>query len=265
MYKSSNKMLKYFHGIRALVAINMAQILCLLPLPGFSDQEFTLLSFEGSIDSSRYEQQRKEISFVKTAPIHVHCSYPVFSGEGILVKYANQQLRTEAENRFDCFVKEEILSEEVYDEECELSHVFFPVYQANDLISSCGVRSEVRWSHGCTYYEGKTFWRKGDSVVELVLDDLFVKGREHRNFLLQYCENYFKSSGYGYYSSLPEFPPELDQSDLDIFVITDKGLKIVFRACRVGGWADGPDTVLIPYAKLREYIDSDGPLKALLN
>ena len=236
-----------------------------LPLFGFTDHEFTLPGCEGSVDASRYEQRGKEISFVTTAPIHAHCSYPVFSGEGVLAKYVNQYLRREAENRFGCFVKAEIFSEEVYDEECELSYDFVPIYHANGLISSWGVRSEVRWSHGCSYYEGKNFWQKGDSIVELVLDDLFVKGKTYRKFLLQYCENFFKSSGYGYYSSLPEYPPELDHSDLDIFVITDKGLMIVFRAYRVGGWADGPDTVLIPYAKLKEYVDSEGPLKVFFN
>src|SRR5580658_9603430 len=103
MYKSSIKHLNIFHRMRALVAIKMVRIFCLLPLSGFSNQEFTLPSFEECIDSGSYKQQRKEISFVKTVPIHVHCSYPVFSGEGTLVKYANEQLKTEAENRFDCF------------------------------------------------------------------------------------------------------------------------------------------------------------------
>jgi len=235
-------------------------VIWFLPLFGF-----TLPGCEGSIDANRYEQRSKEISFITTAPIHVHCSYPVFSGAGSLSKYANQYLRGETENRFNCLVREEIFSEEIYDEECVLSHGFVPVYQGNDLISSWGVQSELRWSHGCSYYEGKNFWQKGDSIIELVLDDLFVKGKSHRKFLLQYCEDFFKSSGYGYYSSLPEYPPELDHSDLDIFLITDKGLVIVFRAYRVGGWADGPDTVLISYAKIKEYVDLEGPLKAFFN
>lgn len=182
-----------------------------------------------------------------------------------MVKYANKQLKTESENCFDCFIKEETFSNDAYDEDCELSHTFFPVYQTNELISICGVQSQIRCSHVCIDYEGKTFWQKGASAIELALDDLFVKGSEHRKFLLQYCENYFKASGYGYYSSFPEFPPELNQSDLDIFVVTNKGLMIVFRAYRVGGCADGPDTVLIPYTELEEYVDPHGPLKALLN
>src|SRR3972149_1838206 len=109
-----------------------------LPLFGFTDHEFTLPGCEGSVDASRYEQRGKEISFVTTAPIHAHCSYPVFSGEGVLAKYVNQYLRREAENRFGCFVKAEIFSEEVYDEECELSYDFVPIYHANGLISSWG-------------------------------------------------------------------------------------------------------------------------------
>jgi hypothetical protein len=40
---------------------------------------------------------------------------------------------------------------------------------------------------------------------------------------------------------------------------------MIFRAYTVGGWADGPDTVLIPYIKLKEFIDPFGPLKELAN
>lgn len=73
MYNFSNKVFKCFYGMWALVF----WVFCLLPLPGFSDQEFTLADFEGSIDASSYEQKRKEISFVTTVPIHVHCRYPL--------------------------------------------------------------------------------------------------------------------------------------------------------------------------------------------
>jgi hypothetical protein len=77
-----------------------------LPLFGFcADHEFTLPGCKGSVDASCYEQRRKEISFITTAPIHVCCSYPVFSGAGSLVKYANQHLRRKAENCFNCYQK----------------------------------------------------------------------------------------------------------------------------------------------------------------
>lgn len=243
----------------------MSWLLYLFPLTCFSEQGWTLLGFEVMFNSSNYEQRWKEISFVTTVPVHVECSYPILSGKGPLVEYVNKELKMEAEDRFDCFVKEEIFSEEAWDEGFTLSYELLPAYQAPNLISIYGYDFQGRGGvHGCTYYEGKTFWQKGDSFVKLVLDDLFIKGSEHRQFLLRYCENYFKASGYGYYSSLSEFPPKLSSNDLDIFVLTNKGLMIVFRAYTVGGWADGPDTVLIPYMDLKQFIDPNGPLQAML-
>ena len=240
-------------------------ILCLLPLLSFAEQEGILSYFEGTVSSDSCKRNRKEISFETTGPVHIECSYPVFLGKGILIERVNQKLKTEAGDRFDRFIQEEISSKEVWEDGCTLIYGLFPVYQAHNLISTYGCNFQGRGIHGCTYYEGKTFWQRGDSVVEPALDDLFVKGTEYRQFLLQYSENYFKDAGYGYYSSRTEFLPELIESDLDIFVLTNKGLMIIFRAYTVGGWADGPDTVLIPYAKLKKIIDPTGPLKEFFN
>ncbi len=238
-------------------------ILCLLPLMGFAEQEGVPLCFEGIVSSRDCERHRKEASFETTGPVHVECSYPVFSGKGILIEQVNRQLKTEVEGRFNCFIQGEMCTEEVWEDGCTLSYELFPIYQAPNLISIYGCDFQGRGCHGCTYYEGKTFWQRGGSVVKLVLDDLFIKESGYRRFLIQYCENYFKSSGYGYYSSRSELLPELSPGDLDIFVPTDKELMIIFRAYTVGGWADGPDIVLIPYAELKKFIDPFGPLKGI--
>lgn len=250
--------------MKVLSALKMICFLFLLPLTVFSEQERPSLGLEGMIHSFSCEQIRKEISFEMKVPIHVEYSYPIFFGKGALIEYVNKQIKTESEDRFDCLVKEEVFSEEVYDDDCLLSYNLFPVYQTPNLISILGCDFQGRGCHGCTYYEGKTFWQNGKSIVKLALDDLFVKGREYRWFLIKYCENYFKDSCYGYYSSDSELLPQLQSDDLDIFTLTDQGLMIVFRAYKVGGWADGPDQVLIPYRKLKEFIDPFGPLKEVL-
>ncbi len=110
----------------------------------------------------------------------------------------------------------------------------------------------------------KNFWLKGDSIIELKLEDLFVKESAYCQFLLNYCENYFKTTGYGYYSSRPELLPVLSSNDLNTFILTDKGLMIIFRAYTVGGWADGPDTVIVLYPGLQNFICPKGPLKDFL-
>jgi hypothetical protein len=218
-----------------------------------------LFSFERMINASSYEQCKKEISVETVAPIHMEYSYPIFSGKSTLIEQVNRHLKSEAEDCFNCCAK---TTEE---DECTLSYELFPIYQTANLISIYECNFQCRdGCHGCSYYQGKNFWQKGNSVVKLVLDDLFIKGSGYRQFLLDYCENFFKTSGYGYYSSRSEFPPRLDLKDLDTFCLTDKGVIIIFRAYTVGGWADGPDTVFIPYTKLKRYIDPRGPLKEMI-
>lgn len=250
--------------MQIISALKIVGFLWLLPLTGFAEQDRTPSSLEEMINSFNCERCRKEISFKTNVPVDVECAYPVFSGKGAFVEYVNKQLKKDAEDRFVDFICGEISAEDVWDEGYALSYDLSPVYQTSNLVSVFGCNFQGRGGHGCSYYEGKTFWQRENSISELVLDDLFLKGSGHREFLLQYCENNFKASGYGYYSSRAEFPPELSPSDLDIFVLTDEGLMIVFRAYTVGGWADGPDTVLIPYTKLQKFIRPHGPLKAML-
>jgi hypothetical protein len=207
-----------------------------------------------------YIRQKKEIYFEKEIPVHVECSYPCFTLKSVLAKHVNQQLKADAEACFDAFVREELFSDELSDDSCTLSYDLDVVYQKPDLISIFGCRVVCRDSHGCSYYEGQNFWYDGNKVVELTLDDLFLEESGHRPFLLQYCTDFFTRTGYGYYSSCKELLPELTTDDLDIFTLTRSELVITFRAYRVGGWADGPDQVFIPYTKIKQFINPDGPL-----
>jgi Protein of unknown function (DUF3298) len=245
-------------GSIAGVALKVIRFLYLLPLLAFAEQNLDEMTC-----AFNYTQHSREILFETTIPVQVKCSYPRFSGEGLLIEYVNEQLKAAAEARFDLFIKEELFSEEPEIDGCELYYDLVPAYQTPELISVFGYHTLCRGCRGISYYEGKNFWQRGGAVVQLTLDDLFLVGSEYRPFLLQYCEAYFKATGYGYYSLHKEYPPELASDDLDIFTLSDKGLLITFRAYRVGGWADGPDQVLIPYEKLKGFINPRGPLANL--
>ena len=65
----------------------------------------------------------------------MECFYPIFFGKGVLIEHVNQDLKIEAEDRFDKFVKEERSSDAVWEEECFLSYDLFPVHQTSNLIS----------------------------------------------------------------------------------------------------------------------------------
>ncbi|MFS8085155.1 MAG: RsiV family protein, partial [Acidobacteriota bacterium] len=47
------------------------------------------------------------------------------------------------------------------------------------------------------------------------------------------------------------------------WVITKKGLWIVFDPYQVASYAAGPQTVLVPYSVLKDIIKPDGPVAAL--
>lgn len=86
-------------------------------------------------------------------------------------------------------------------------------------------------------------------------NDLFLPG--YREWLFQYCENYFKLNRCGYYSyddySWVGFNPE----NLDSFLLTEKGLLLIFQNYIIGGFDDYPVTLLIPYAELTFIANSD--------
>jgi hypothetical protein len=192
-HKKENS-LGVFKVVRVFSTLKLFLTLCVSSQFGFAEQGWGTLAPEGLINPSSYEQCRKEVSFDTTVPVHVECSYPIFSGKSTFIEQVNLQLKTEAEGHFDCFVQEEMSAEEMWEDGCTLSCEFLPVYQAPNLVSVFGCNFEGRGCHGCTYYEGKTYWQRGNSVVKLVLDDLFATRSGYRQFLLQYCENQFKTS-----------------------------------------------------------------------
>ncbi len=102
----------------------------------------------------------------------------------------------------------------------------------------------------------KNFWRQGKTISELTLNDLFLPG--YREWLFHYCEDYFKLNRCGYYSyddySWVGFNPE----NLDSFLLTEKGLLLIFQNYVISGFDDYPVTLLIPYAELTSIANFDG-------
>lgn len=239
-------------------------IFCLLPFPGFSENGWIPDWLEGSIKPFYGEKRSLEAEFESTVEVSAECTYPYLCGDSPLIDYVNKQLEAAASNLFDDFVGYEKTTQEQYNNDfggCSMNYQLLPVYCLPNLISVYGSESQSRdCPHGWTHHEGKNFWRNEDAIFEIGLKDLFVNESDWCNFLLQYCDDYFKSTKHGYYSPDYGLTPELVPEDLEIFVLTERALMIIFRSYRVGGWADGPDVITIPYYKLKEFIDPKGPL-----
>ena len=234
----------------------------------FSENGWIPEGLVGSLKKYAAEQKCLNIHFETSVPVDVECLYPHLSGDGLFISYVNNRLEHCANDRCTGFVTSEKSSTEVLDNDfggCFLEYNLYPVLVLPNLISVYGFDFRSRDSpHGCTYYEGKNFWQTGDRIVELELRDLFLEGSDWQEFLRQYCQNYLVQNKCGYYVMDEWYSPELNNEDLDIFILGEHGMMIVFRSYRVGGWADGPYTITIPYEKLMSYIDPAGPIEEII-
>ena len=178
--------------------------------------------------------------FAGTIECKKEFSIPFFIDQTPLTSYVNEQLKEISENVF-------LNTSNTCDEECLFSYVIQPTYQSANLISLFGTKTQLLGCRGCSYYEGLNFWQNGDTILLLSLNDLFISRSGYLSYLLQYCRYYFNA-------------PLLEEEDLQTFVLMDAGIKIIFRAYRIDGWADGPTTVLIDYEALKKFVDMQGPL-----
>lgn len=98
----------------------------------------------------------------------------------------------------------------------------------------------------------------------LKLADAFKPGAKYLQTLSAYCIKELKRQSKAQGSSLPD---DMIQSgagpkanNYKSWVITKKGLEISFDPYQVGPYAAGPQSVLVPYAELKDIIKPDGPL-----
>jgi hypothetical protein len=219
-----------------------------------------------AIESIPKDKWKLELEFETTVQVSAMSKYPCLYGDTPLIHFVNKALEVTARESFDNFIEQEKNTLEELDQDfggCSLIYDLFPVYSLPNLISVYGYESQTRsCPHGWMQYIGKNFWQNEDTVVEISLKDLFIKGSDWCNFLLKYCDQYFGSIVDEYYQQ--NFISPLKVDDLDAFVLTEKGVMIVFQPYRVVGWADGPGVLITPYSDLRAYIDVDGPLKEIL-
>ena len=104
--------------------------------------------------------------------------------------------------------------------------------------------------HGWIHYEGKTYIKTKGSFKEIKLDDLFPRASQ-KEFLRSYCENSLKKDNTcNYFQGTDPLRDHLDQELIKIFVVDHESLILVFQPYAVGGFADGPFTIKIPFTEL---------------
>lgn len=223
---------------------------------------------KSSAKSIECEDRHLARELQKKVPFSMSCNYSFLKGSTFLIDYVNEQLEIAAKKRFEIFEQVKIVEDDLTKDfgGYELNYESYPVYCSKNLISIFAYEFQHRGCpHGWIHYEGKNFWQKKDSIREIALADLFINGSDWCTYLLQYCDHYLRSLNYGYYGQIADFDPELKIEDLKAFLITDMGITIVFPSYVVGGFADGPDVISIPYSDLSTFIDPIGPLKDMID
>jgi hypothetical protein len=229
----------------------------------FLAQAFTiLLPFRAgdSLPPIECESELFETAFDTNVHVEASVSYPRVPETTLLARYANEAIRKEAHELHDTFVQEmNTPQEELWEEDGDertLRYDLSLVHSDPDLMSFYGSKYQYRGGiHGSVRYITKTFCQQDGTIQELSLDDLFLPG--YREWLFQYCEGYFKSNRCGYYDDDDHSWVGFNPKDLDAFLLTKKGLLLLFQNYVVSGYDDSPMTLLIPYTKLSHILNPE--------
>lgn len=127
---------------------------------------------------------------------------------------------------------------------------FRTVLFSKQIISLFGeLNVQDRLPHGWNRYEGKTFYTIDSVYKEITLNDLF-KTKGQKEYLRKICEDDIKKEPISYFAGKDPSRTTLDLQDIHTFVIDHQNLIIIFQPYVVGGGADGPFFVKIPFVDL---------------
>ena len=209
------------------------------------------------------ESELLETVFDTNVHVEASVSYPRVPETSLLARYVNEVVQKEAHELHDIFVQEmSTPQEELWEEDADertLRYDLNLVHSTPALMSFYGSKYQYCGGvHGSVRYITKTFWQQNNTIRELSLDDLFLPG--YREWLFQYCEDYFKSNRCGYYDDDDHSWIGFNPEHLDAFLLTEKGLLLIFQNYVVSGYDDYPMTLIIPYTKLAFIVSPNGPL-----
>lgn len=156
-----------------------------------------------------------------------------------------------------------ILTESVLDEgPFQMNYHLRAILFSDNVVSLMGdIFVFAHLPHGWNRYEGKTYVKTNASFKEIGLNDLFPQSTQ-KEFLRRYCENFFKYHDDGsYFRGADPLCDRLDQELIKTFVVDHESLILLFQPYSVGGLADVPFTVKIPFTELIGKWQAGNPLE----
>lgn len=123
---------------------------------------------------------------------------------------------------------------------------------SDNVISLFGeVFVHAHMPHGWIRYETRTFVKQSGTFKEIALYDLFPQANQ-QEFLRSYCEDFFKNRCHNcsYFQGSEPLRDYLELELIKLFAVDHESLIIIFQPYGVGGFADGPFFVKIPFSEL---------------
>ena len=230
--------------------------------------------YEGRAMPVSYSIQTKRALLQGNLKVSAGCFYPQFYEDNEFFQSVNQAVSQNAKTIFCEWISNMSLEEmktEEFDQEAidiafdrrEFQYKLTPVYATPKLISIFGETNKFSGlPHGSSRYLSLNFWWDGRQVNQIALGQMINCSEEFEEFVSSYCTKFFKENRIGYFSVADEFSSTIDiqLEDCDIVTLSESGLTITFQPYKVGGWADGPYSVTMPFKDLTNFIISDGPI-----
>lgn len=157
-----------------------------------------------------------------------------------------------------------LLSESYLDEgPFHMNYKLRSVLFSDHVISLFGeVFVHAHMPHGWIRYETKTFVKQNGAFKEIALYDLFPQAIQ-KEFLRSYCEGFFKHrcNNCSYFQGPEPLRDYLEPRLMKLFAVDHESLIIIFQPYGVGGFADGPFFVKIPFSELIGKWQAGNPLE----
>ncbi|MBC8138038.1 MAG: DUF3298 and DUF4163 domain-containing protein [Fibrella sp.] len=212
----------------------------------------------------RYISIRKE----RAGRYDISVQYPVFAGSSPMARLANESLRAYAVSSTDKFIQQ---AESDYAEQGNLgpSNGYSLELKPTVSLAHSGLISVyfsrytyMGGAHPNTEYPSQSFGIVGGKAKRLVLADLFDKNKDPYAALSSVALPKLKARGA---SSVTQGSIEkLDKEILRDWVITPRGITLLFAPYAVASYAEGAFITKIGFRELNGTWGVNGPLKGLL-
>lgn len=135
-------------------------------------------------------------------------------------------------------------------------------YQKNDIICVVMKGGEfTAGAHATPLFYTLTFDLKSGGKVEL--KDLFKPKSKYLDLISKYCIDQLIKREHADVKWIKE-GAKPEAKNYQCFILTDKGILVLFPSYQVACYAAGVQKVLVPYEKLNEMLDLKGPVGRIL-